>query len=45
MINATPLLLAHFLQLVPITMELVAPIKSQRLYYYSQTEMVYEKLA
>ena len=38
-------MLARFFQLVPITMELVAPIKSQRLYYYSQTEMVYEKLA
>ena len=37
MINATPLLLAHFLQLVPITMELVAPIKSQRLYLIVDT--------
>ena len=28
-------MLARFLQFVPITMELVAPIKSQKLYYHS----------
>jgi len=33
----TPLL-ARFLQLVPITMELVAPIKSQRLYLIVGTD-------
>ena len=46
MINAMPLPLAHFLQplagaslqLVPITIELVAPIKSQRLYLIVGTD-------
>ena len=32
------LLLARFLQLVPITIELVAPIKSQRLYLIVGTD-------